>query len=235
VAKKLPFMPFFTSDYVRDTRILSLEARAIWMDMLCMMHDGDKRGYLSRAGSAVTTEQLSRFCGCSVEVIERAVEEIITTGVGSKDEAGVIYSRRIVRDDRRRRKAVLYGKLGGNPNVKGRVNPPDNGPGNPPMEYGSGSGSGSGSDSSSGGGAGEGRRRFTPPTVAEVAAYCAERKNAVDPEAFVNHYTANGWKIGGKAPMKDWHAALRNWEKNDFGRGKNGSAQSRQPKFFTGR
>ena len=54
--------------------------------------------------------------------------------------------------------------------------------------------------------------RFTPPTLDEVKAYCLERKNNVDPERFIDYYTANGWKVG-KNPMKDWKAAVRTWEK----------------------
>lgn len=56
---------------------------------------------------------------------------------------------------------------------------------------------------------------FTPPTVDEVRAYCAERGNSVDAERFVDHYTSNGWRVGGKGSMKDWKAAIRNWEKNE--------------------
>lgn len=56
-------------------------------------------------------------------------------------------------------------------------------------------------------------KRFTAPTLEEVKEYCAERKNGVDAERFVNYYTANGWKVG-KNPMKDWKAAVRTWERN---------------------
>lgn len=55
------------------------------------------------------------------------------------------------------------------------------------------------------------RKRFTPPTLAEVTAYCRERQNAVDPLRFIDYYTANGWKVG-KNSMKDWKAAVRTWE-----------------------
>lgn len=57
-------------------------------------------------------------------------------------------------------------------------------------------------------------KRFTPPTVEEVKAYCAERRNGVDPQRFVDYYTANGWKVG-KNPMKDWRATVRTWERAD--------------------
>ena len=61
---------------------------------------------------------------------------------------------------------------------------------------------------------GESKKRFRPPTVEEVEAYCFERNNKVDAERFVDYYTANGWRVG-KNPMKDWKAAVRNWERKD--------------------
>lgn len=57
-------------------------------------------------------------------------------------------------------------------------------------------------------------RRFTPPTVDEVAAYCRERGNAVDAQRFVDFYTASGW-MRGKTPVKDWKACVRTWEQNN--------------------
>ena len=62
-------------------------------------------------------------------------------------------------------------------------------------------------------------KRFTAPTLEEVKEYCSERKNNVDAERFIDYYTANGWKVG-KNPMKDWKAAVRSWERNDFGKPK---------------
>ena len=66
----------------------------------------------------------------------------------------------------------------------------------------------------------ETRKRFTPPTVEEVRAYCLERKNGVDPEKFVDFYSAKGWRIG-KDPMKDWKAAVRTWEKRESPKNEN--------------
>ena len=54
--------------------------------------------------------------------------------------------------------------------------------------------------------------RFTPPSVEEVAAYCQERGNGVDAARFVDFYSSKGWMIG-KSRMKDWKAAVRNWER----------------------
>lgn len=58
------------------------------------------------------------------------------------------------------------------------------------------------------------RKRFTPPTVEEVAAYCRERNNRIDPQTFVDFYSSKGWVVG-KSKMKDWKAAVRTWEKRD--------------------
>lgn len=66
----------------------------------------------------------------------------------------------------------------------------------------------------------QGASRFSPPSLDEVRAYCAEQGFSMDPSAFYDHFTSNGWKVGGKAPMKDWKAAVRNWERRKFGQNK---------------
>lgn len=60
-----------------------------------------------------------------------------------------------------------------------------------------------------------GRKRFAPPTLEEVAAYCNERHNSVSPSAFIDFYTANGWVQGRGKPIRDWKAAVRTWERRD--------------------
>ena len=58
-------------------------------------------------------------------------------------------------------------------------------------------------------------KRFVPPTVEEVRAYCEKRGNTIDPELFVAHYETRGWKVGEKTPMKSWTAAVITWEKRE--------------------
>lgn len=55
------------------------------------------------------------------------------------------------------------------------------------------------------------RERFVPPTVDEVRAYCQERRNGIDPEAFVAFYASKGWMVG-KNRMTDWKQAIITWE-----------------------
>lgn len=70
-------------------------------------------------------------------------------------------------------------------------------------------------------------KRFQPPTLSEVRAYCQERQNNVDAERFIDYYTSNGWKVG-KNPMKDWKAAVRTWERQGWN-GYGYSGQKQQP------
>lgn len=60
---------------------------------------------------------------------------------------------------------------------------------------------------------GEKSKRFVPPNVEEVQAYCIERGNSVDAQAFVDFYESKGWYVG-KNKMKDWKSAVRTWERN---------------------
>lgn len=60
----------------------------------------------------------------------------------------------------------------------------------------------------------KGAVRFQRPSLDDIRAYCISRGNDVDPEQFFNFYESKGWMVG-KSPMKDWHAAIRTWEKRE--------------------
>lgn len=60
----------------------------------------------------------------------------------------------------------------------------------------------------------EPKKNFEKPTVEEIAAYCAERKNEVDAQTFFDFYESKGWKVGA-VKMRDWRASVRTWEKRD--------------------
>lgn len=55
---------------------------------------------------------------------------------------------------------------------------------------------------------------FHPPSIEEVASYCKERGNRVDPQQFIDFYTTKGWMVG-KNKMKDWKACVRTWERRE--------------------
>lgn len=58
-----------------------------------------------------------------------------------------------------------------------------------------------------------GEKKFNPPTIEEVFAYCESRHNNINPQLFFDYYSAKGWLMG-REPMQDWKAAIRAWENN---------------------
>lgn len=62
------------------------------------------------------------------------------------------------------------------------------------------------------------RKRFTPPSLEEVTEYCKSRNNGVNPQMFIDFYSAKGWKVGSQ-PMKNWQACVRTWEQRDTASG----------------
>ncbi len=77
--------------------------------------------------------------------------------------------------------------------------------------------------------------RFQKPTIAELITEGLSQDQA---EAFFHHFESNGWKVGGKAPMKSWKSAVVTWKKRsgDFqvvGSSKSGNATSSDEMPFT--
>ena len=68
-------------------------------------------------------------------------------------------------------------------------------------------------------------KTMAAPSLEEVKDFF---ENKMEAEKFFNYYTSNGWKVGGRTPMKDWKAAARNWtiKANEISNG-NGQVQKR--------
>lgn len=115
---KLPAILFYPGDWMKDPalRSCSLAARGLWIDLLCLMHESDRRGYLQHAnGKPVSKEQAARMTGSSTEEVSRLLQELEDSGVYSCTEHGAIYSRRMVADESKRAKCAEAGRKGGNP------------------------------------------------------------------------------------------------------------------------
>ena len=58
------------------------------------------------------------------------------------------------------------------------------------------------------------KKIFSPPTADEVTQYCQENGYwNVNADQFVDFYACKGWMVG-KSKMKDWKAAVRNWNRS---------------------
>ena len=58
-------------------------------------------------------------------------------------------------------------------------------------------------------------RKFAPPTLEEVKAYCQERNSPVDAQQFFEYYEVSSWKDSKGNPVKNWKQKLITWEKHD--------------------
>lgn len=97
-------------------RACSLEARGLWIDIICLMFESPIRGELRHAnGNPITETQLGRICGADALLIQKITTELSDAGVYSKSDDGALVCRRMVRDEEIRKIRAEAGKSGGNP------------------------------------------------------------------------------------------------------------------------
>lgn len=126
---------FYPADWRSDPALAmcSEGARLLWLEMLLIMSESDQIGYLRIKGRTPTPKQIAALTRTDPTTVDERLQELEEGGVFSRDKRGVIYSRKMVRDEERARKARANGKKGGNPSLTGRTekdrsdNPPDNG------------------------------------------------------------------------------------------------------------
>jgi hypothetical protein len=113
--KKHPYVKWYGRDWIGDTmlRMCTPEERGIWIDLLCLMMDGNPYGHLAINGEALTDEETARVIGCDVATFKGILYRIEKRGIASRTEAGMLYSRRLVRDHKRFIDGSKFGKKGG--------------------------------------------------------------------------------------------------------------------------
>ncbi len=128
-----PWMKWYPADWRAETRLrmVSRAARSLWIDLLGLMHESVRYGYLLVAGLKPSSSQLAAVLGDKERDLEKWIAELEAVAVFSRTDDGVIYSRRMVRDRAKQELDRANGKYGGNPSLKGYskggVNPPHNG------------------------------------------------------------------------------------------------------------
>jgi hypothetical protein len=113
-----PWLKFYPQDWRADERLRNcgLAARGLWMEMLALMHRSERYGYLLINGKAPSVQQLAVQAG-SIDDITPLLAELEEHAVFSRDRNGTIYSRRMIRDEKRAIHARKIGKKGGNPKL----------------------------------------------------------------------------------------------------------------------
>ncbi len=120
ISVKRPSFQFYAGDWRRDTALqsCSLEARGLWIEMITIMHDGEPYGHLTAGGMPIHEDILAKMVGASVRRVNRLLIELRSRNIFGLTSDGVIYSRRMVRDEEiRKKKAAGGAKSLENPNV----------------------------------------------------------------------------------------------------------------------
>src|SRR3990167_4535342 len=125
---KLPSWQFYPGDWRKDPGVqaLSYEERGIWFEILLLMHESEERGKLLLNGQPMSIDRLARLLGLDKDKINSAINTLLELGVMSTYlKTGILYNRRMVRDEEIRRKKSKAGHIGGgNPMFhKGKSNP----------------------------------------------------------------------------------------------------------------
>lgn len=111
---KRPAFQFYPSDWRNEPglRLCSLAARGLWMEMMCLMHEGAPYGHLTVKGRPMRTDELARLIGESAAQVKRWQAELNDNEVYSVTDDGVIFSRRMVRDEALREVRAAGGQKG---------------------------------------------------------------------------------------------------------------------------
>lgn len=117
---RYPWFKFYPSDWRAEPslRMVSLEARGLWIECLCLMHEAEPYGHLMVRGVPLEVGPLAAIVGVPEQVVRACLHELEEAGVLSRNKEGVIVSRRMVRDAKKRERDKNNGKKGGNPLLK---------------------------------------------------------------------------------------------------------------------
>jgi len=96
--------------------------------MLLVMNEHDPRGYMLVNGRSPTPAQIAALTRTDPTQVEARLAELEENGVTSRDRRGVIYSRRMIREEQKATIARENGKKGGNPSLRKQreIPPSDN-------------------------------------------------------------------------------------------------------------
>lgn len=98
--KSLPWFKFAPQAWRGDQslRAVSIAARGLWIECLCIMHEAKPYGHLVLNGAPVGVDALARMTGVTVDEATELLSELRQAGVFSMTGKGVIFSRRMVHD-----------------------------------------------------------------------------------------------------------------------------------------
>jgi hypothetical protein len=138
---KRPAFQFYFRDWLTDPalRSCSMEARGLWIDCLAIMAEALPYGHLAVNGKEILPSVLARRVGEPLTAVKRRLLELEQHAVFSRTEDGIIFSRRMLRDEHNRQVRAAGGaKSQDNPNVPRKKDRGEGYPSDDPHAYPSG-------------------------------------------------------------------------------------------------
>lgn len=127
---KLPAFQFYPADWLNNIKLqsCSMAAQGLFINMICIMHQSEKYGYLLVNGlkpSSKVTQKLLRIDSKNAQrVYKKLTGELVDFGVLKITDGGIFYCERMVKDEHIRKVRREAGLKGGNPDLKlGKPNP----------------------------------------------------------------------------------------------------------------
>jgi hypothetical protein len=127
---KRPAFMFYPGDWLHDValRMCSLGARGLWIDLMCVMHQGTPYGHLALQKNGdrrvISASDLAHMLGGNLKEVQALLDELENAAVFSRTPEGTIYSRRMVADEKLRETRASCGvRSQDNPHVpRPRIN-----------------------------------------------------------------------------------------------------------------
>ena len=97
---KRPSFQFYPSDWLNNSklRLATWEAKGLWIDLLCYMHNDYHYGYLCVGEKYLRENEIKRLLNANTKRFNRVFIELKTLDIIVDDELG-FYSPRMVRDE----------------------------------------------------------------------------------------------------------------------------------------
>ncbi len=213
-----PYLPLYVHDFLVDEKLCecSAESTGVYIRLMCLMHKSEEYGtILLKQNDKQNDKQilnfackLARHMPYQIDVIERSLSDLLENGViqlnGDK-----LMQKRMIKDNYVSSVRASAGKKGGDNTrfAKARViakhianteNENENKPVIIPKKK-----EVTGEKET---------KKFIPPTVEEISAYCKFRKNSVDPQKFFDYFDTSGWIDSEGKPVRSWKQKVITWE-----------------------
>lgn len=105
MSERLPYMPMYWSEYVNHPplRLCSPLGRALWPDILKICWEATPRGHFLLDGKQPTMPDFAKLTALPLDAVAAGMLELEAKGVFSRTSEGVIFCRRMVREEEARK------------------------------------------------------------------------------------------------------------------------------------